>query len=137
MPNRASVTGLNANGSNQAFARPMPRRISTSDFTWSARCALRRVQRRAAAVMSERRAAGEADDVVHLPAADDRGEHAAAVQPAAARTERQLGEVGDLQVVRAVEPAERRVQVVELGDHDPRRAVAARRAGDPVAFDSV
>ena len=84
VPNRASVTGLKANGSNHAFPRPMPPRISTSVLHLVG--ALRvswRVERRAGRGDVERRAAGEAQDVVHLPAADDRRHHAAAVQPAA------------------------------------------------------
>src|SRR5262245_50338768 len=37
VPNRASVTGLNASGSNHGLPRPMPPRIWTSGLTWSAR----------------------------------------------------------------------------------------------------
>ena len=37
VPNRASVTGTNASGSKYALFGPIPPRIFTSDFTWSAR----------------------------------------------------------------------------------------------------
>ena len=115
----------------------MPPRIWTSDDLVGALIVLRRVQRRAGRRDAERRAAVEAEDVVHLPAADDLREQPAVVQPPAARAERQLGDVGDVQVVRPVEVAERLVQVVVLGDVDPQRAVAVALPAMPVDFDSV
>src|SRR5262249_13313268 len=87
--------------------------------------ACRRVQRRARCGDIERRAAVEAEDIVHLPPAQNLRQHPFA-QPTASLAERQLRDVGYVQRMRAIEGAEGTIQMVELRDLDSRCAVAVR-----------
>ena len=76
----------------------------------------------------ERPAGGDRPDAGELPAADDRAEHAALVQPAAARSPRQLPDAADDRAMPHVE-AGRPVARIEVGDRlrVADRAAAARR----------
>src|SRR5262249_15915061 len=71
-------------------------------------------------------AAQEADEVVDLPAAHNPRQRAAIAEPFTPFSERQLDDVVDLNVVRAVEVAKRAVEVEELRDGDARRRTADR-----------
>src|SRR5262249_55879896 len=75
-----------------------------------------RVERGAVSRHAEGLAAQETEDVVDLPAADYPREHSTVTEPLTPLAERQLDNVRDLHVVRAVKVAERSVEVEELRD---------------------
>src|SRR5215475_4206218 len=88
--------------------------------------AFRRVECGAVSRHAEWLAAQEADEVVDLPAAHDPRQRAAVAEPLTPLAERQLGDVGNLQIVSTVEVAERAVEVEELRDGDARGSTADR-----------